>query len=79
MTFEPATSGGTVDYYRLDLFVVGVDPNSATPLATQNLGRPAVVSGLSSVDVGATILQWFGIEDTGSVGYVGRRLEFLLT
>jgi hypothetical protein len=30
-------------------------------------------------DVGTTVLQWFGIDDTESVGYVGRRLDFLLT
>ena len=72
--FEPATSGGTVDYYQLELFVVGADPNSATPIATQNLGRPAVVSGLSSVDVGATILrlaQGYYIATVAAVGPEG--------
>lgn len=29
-------------------------------------------------DVGKTIFDWFGVEDTASIGYVGRRLDFLL-
>jgi hypothetical protein len=69
--FEPATSGGTIDYYRLELFVVGADPNSATPIAIQNLGRPAVVSGLSSVDVTATILPLAPGYYTATVAAVG--------
>ncbi len=30
-------------------------------------------------DLGATVLHWLGIEDTGSLGYLGRRLDFLLS
>ena len=56
VVFEPQTSGGIVDYYRLEVFAVGADPNSATPIATQNLGKPAVMGGESSVDVRATLL-----------------------
>jgi uncharacterized protein (DUF1501 family) len=29
-------------------------------------------------DVGATILHWFGVDDPASVGYFGRRLDFIL-
>lgn len=29
-------------------------------------------------DIGTTVLNWFGIEDAASVGYLGRRLDFLL-
>jgi hypothetical protein len=56
VVFQPATSGGTVDYYRLEVFAAGADPDSATPIATQNLGLPVALSGESSVDVRATIL-----------------------
>jgi hypothetical protein len=55
VVFEPATSVA-VDYYRFEVFAAGVDTNSATPIATQNLGRPPVVSGQVSADVRATIL-----------------------
>src|SRR6185295_12848970 len=30
-------------------------------------------------DLGATVLAWFGIDDARSLGYIGRRLDFLLT
>jgi len=55
VAFEPA-SGVAVDYYRFEVFAAGVDTDSATPIATQNLGRPPVVSGQMSADVRATIL-----------------------
>ena len=28
-------------------------------------------------DLGATVLSWFGIEDTAAHGFVGRQLDFL--
>jgi subtilisin family serine protease len=57
VVFEPPTNSWDINYYRLEIFAAGADLNTATPIATQNLGRPPVVSGKSSVDVLATILQ----------------------
>jgi hypothetical protein len=54
--FEPPTPSDAVDYYRFEVFAAGADPNSATPIATQNLGRPPAVSGQVSADVRSTIL-----------------------
>lgn len=52
----------------------------ATPISAQT-GRPSS-SPKDFVpvidDLGATVLHWFGIEDAASVGYRGRRLDFLL-
>jgi hypothetical protein len=53
--FVPATPSDAVTYYRLEIFAAGADPNTATPIATQNLGRPPIVSGECSTDVRATI------------------------
>jgi hypothetical protein len=52
----------------------------STPISVAT-GRPG--SGVNAIipsidDVGATILSWFGIEDAASLGYLGRRLDFLL-
>ena len=56
VVFEPPTPSDIVIYYRFEVFASGVDPSSGTPIATQNLGRPAPVSGEVSADVRATIL-----------------------
>jgi hypothetical protein len=45
-----------VTSYRLDIFTNGADPNTATPIQTQNLAKPAVANGAEcSVDISATI------------------------
>jgi len=44
-----------VTSYRLEVFAAGANPQTATPLATQNLGKPAVVSGQISVDITSTV------------------------
>jgi len=54
--FTPASPADSVDYYVFEIFVAGANPDVAIPVATQNLGLPAVVSGECSVDVRATIL-----------------------
>jgi hypothetical protein len=43
-----------VTSYRLEIFAAGANPATATPLATQNLGKPAVVNGECSADVTST-------------------------
>ncbi len=53
----------------------------ATPLSART-GRPAHGRGdfVPTIDdLGATLLQWFGIDDSGSLGYTGRRLDFLFS
>ena len=54
--FAPASVPDGVDYYVLEIFTPGADPNVAAPIAVQNLGLPAVVSGECSADVKSTIL-----------------------
>jgi hypothetical protein len=41
--------------YVFEVFSAGADPARATPVRTQNLGKPAVVGGEIGVDVGTTI------------------------
>ena len=41
--------------YRLEIFVSGTDPHTATPVAAQNLGKRAVVNGEVTADITATI------------------------
>jgi hypothetical protein len=70
VTFEPATSGGAVDSYRLEVFASGADVNSATPIATQTLGLPCVAS-VCSADASATILplaQGYYVATVAAVG-----------
>ena len=54
--FEPVTPLGAADYYVLEIFPAGANPNTAAPVATQNLGLPAVVAGECSADVRTTIV-----------------------
>jgi hypothetical protein len=43
-----------VTHYVLDIFASGADPNTATPIASQDLGKPAVVSGDCTADITQT-------------------------
>jgi predicted phage tail protein len=54
--FAPAVVTDSVSNYVLEVFAAGADPDTAAPVAVQNLGLPAVVSGVCSADVRATIL-----------------------
>jgi len=38
----------------LDIFASGANPNTATPIASQDLGKPAVVSGDCTADITQT-------------------------
>jgi hypothetical protein len=52
----PSSNGATaVNYYVFEIFTAGANPATATPLQSQNLGKPAIVSGECTVDVSATI------------------------
>jgi hypothetical protein len=44
-----------VTSYLFEVFAAGANPATATPIASQNLGKPAVVSGEVTADVTATI------------------------
>lgn len=53
--FTPASIHDLVDRYVLDIFPVGSDPLVAAPLASQNLGKPAVVNGECAADIRSMI------------------------
>ena len=53
--FNPSTDHTTVTRYVLDIFTSGANPSTATPMASQNLGKPSVVNGECSVDIATTI------------------------
>ena len=44
----------TVSCHLLEIFAAGANPATATPIATQNLGKPAVVSGDCTADITST-------------------------
>ncbi len=55
--FTPSSNDATaVDRYVLEIFPVGADPNVANPVATRDLGKPAISNGECRVDVSSTIL-----------------------
>lgn len=54
--FTPSSNHDTaVDRYVLEIFTNGANPDTATPVQRQDLGKPAVSNGECSVDVSATI------------------------
>lgn len=54
--FNPSADHQTaVTRYRLDIFTAGANPETASPIATQDLGKPAVVLGECSVDIAALL------------------------
>jgi hypothetical protein len=53
--FKPASPADQVDYYRFEVFREGDNPDTAAPIAVQNLGKPSVVNGECSADVRTTI------------------------
>lgn len=54
-TFTPSSTDSTVSAYRLDLFIAGADPATATPRATQDLGKPAISNNTIAVDITNTL------------------------
>jgi chitinase len=53
--FRPASPADDVDYYMFEVFAAGSNPDTAAPVATQNIGRPAVIGGECAADVRDTI------------------------
>jgi hypothetical protein len=53
--FTPASIHDVVERYVLEIFTAGSDPNVAQPVATQDLGVPAIVNNECSADVRSTI------------------------
>jgi concanavalin A-like lectin/glucanase superfamily protein/Big-like domain-containing protein len=55
--FTPSSNDATaVDRYVLEVFPFGADTAVANPVATQDLGKPAITNGSCSADVSSTIL-----------------------
>lgn len=53
--FAPSADHTTaVDRYFLEIFPLGADPTAANPVATQDLGKPAIVKGECRVDISQT-------------------------
>ena len=53
--FNPSPDHAIVTSYRLEIFRAGDTPGVSPPVATRNLGKPAVVNNEISVDVATTI------------------------
>jgi hypothetical protein len=54
--FAPASNHGTaVDRYVLNIYTAGANPDTATPVATRDLGKPPVSNGECDVDVSQTV------------------------
>jgi regulation of enolase protein 1 (concanavalin A-like superfamily) len=53
--FSPSPDHSTVTRYVLEVFTAGANPNTATPIATRDLGRPSVVSGVIDVDIASLV------------------------
>jgi hypothetical protein len=53
--FSPSADHAMVTGYTLDVFTAGANPATALPITTQNLGKPAIVSGECNADISATI------------------------
>jgi uncharacterized protein (DUF2141 family) len=54
--FTPSADHAIVQFYFLEIFRAADNPNTATPVATRNIGKPAVVNNEISVDI-ATLIQ----------------------
>ena len=55
--FVPSSNHATaVDRYVLEVFPVGANPTVSNPVATRDLGKPAILNGECRADVSSTIL-----------------------
>jgi hypothetical protein len=52
--FTASVDHAIVTRYVLDIFASGADPNTAAPIASQDLGKPPVVNGDCDVDISST-------------------------
>jgi hypothetical protein len=56
LTFTASTDHNTlVLSYRFEVFTAGVNPSTTAPVTSQNVGKPSVVNGQISVNVGSLI------------------------
>jgi hypothetical protein len=55
VVFTPSPDHSTVTNYLLEIYRAGTTPGSTTPVASRNLGKPAIVSGEITVDVATLI------------------------
>lgn len=52
LLFTPSADDSTnVTSYRVDIFTVGANPSTATPVKTQNVGKPTITNGDMVVDL----------------------------
>jgi hypothetical protein len=52
LLFTPSADDSTsVTSYRVDIFTVGVNPSTATPVKTQDVGKPTITNGDMVVDL----------------------------
>jgi regulation of enolase protein 1 (concanavalin A-like superfamily) len=55
VVFNPSPDHAVVMHYLLEIFRQGDTPGTSTPIATRNLGKPAVVNNEISVDIATLI------------------------
>jgi hypothetical protein len=55
VVFNASTDHSTVTAYTVEFFAAGANPSTATPVRTQNVGKPTPVNGEITVDVASTI------------------------
>jgi regulation of enolase protein 1 (concanavalin A-like superfamily) len=55
VVFTPSPDHAIVTSYLLEIYRAGTTPGSTTPVASRNLGKPAIVSGEITVDVATLI------------------------
>jgi hypothetical protein len=57
LRFTPSSNDATaVDRYVFEVFTAGADTKVSNPVATQELGKPAITNGECSADVSSTVL-----------------------
>ena len=55
--FEPSSNhANAVDRYVLDFYPAGADPTVANPVATLDLGKPAIVNGECAADISSVVV-----------------------
>ena len=71
--FNPSPDHNTtrVTYYRVEIFTAGVTPGATNAVATQNVGKPAVVNGECRADIAAMVSGLPGGSYFASVRAVG--------
>ena len=55
VVFEPSLDDRAVVRYVLDIFASGVNPEVGAPSATQNLGKPPIVTGECTAEISETL------------------------